>query len=195
MELTRPRFFYSGCDLKQELPKTKHSASSPTLCRSGHRRNCFPRKRSSAHKFRLPEPKFTGGSSPAAEEFNTMGADESADHFFVGWRRNSQRTVHHKSKDIKIKLMDSAARAANLQIQAETARTRLTQKVAALIQAERREPISGNEKGIEGFMERLKSLMEQYEDQVSRKEMSAELDCRFARGAIHSLPAAERQDS
>ncbi len=36
--------------------------------------------------------------------------------------------------------------------------------------------------------------MEQYEDQVLPKEMAAaELDCRFARRAIHSLLAAERQ--
>ena len=112
--------------------------------------------------------------------------------------------IDHKSKDIKIKLMEfsgagvgsgaDAAWAANLQIQAETARTRLIQKTAALVQAERMEQISGNEKGIEGFLEQLKSLMEQYEDQVLTKEMAAaELDCRFARRAIHNLLAAERQ--
>ena len=112
--------------------------------------------------------------------------------------------IDHKSKDIKIKLMEfsgagvgsgsDSAWAANLQIQAETARTRITQKVAALIQAERREQLSGNEKGIDGFWEQLKSLMEQYEDQVLPKEMAAaELDCRFARRALHSLLTTERQ--
>lgn len=56
------------------------------------------------------------------------------------------------------------------------------------------EQISGNENGIEGFQEQLKSLMEQYEDQVLPKEMAAaELDCRFARSVIHSLLMAERQ--
>ncbi|MEO6589492.1 MAG: hypothetical protein ABIP06_09325 [Pyrinomonadaceae bacterium] len=112
--------------------------------------------------------------------------------------------IDHKSKDIKIKLMEfsgagvgsgaDAAWAANLQIQAETARTRLTQKIGALAQAERNKQISGDENGIEGFLEQVKSLMEQYEDQVLTKEMvAAELDCRFARRAIHNLLAAERQ--
>jgi hypothetical protein len=112
--------------------------------------------------------------------------------------------IDHKSKDIKIKLLEfsgagvgsgaDAAWAANLQIQAETAGTRLTQKIGELVQTERMAQLLGNENGTEGFMDQFVSLMEQYEDQVLPKKMvSAELDCRFVRPAIQSIIGAERQ--
>jgi hypothetical protein len=44
------------------------------------------------------------------------------------------------------------------------------------------------------MFKRLKSTIEQYEDQVLRKALAAaELDCRFARGAIQDVIGVERQ--
>ncbi len=112
--------------------------------------------------------------------------------------------VDPKSKDIKIKLIEfsgagvgsasDAAWAANLQIQAETARTRLTQKVGELTQAERMRVLLGDESGSDEWVKQVKSIMDQYDDQVISKSIaSAELDCRFARRAIQDLLGAERQ--
>ena len=112
--------------------------------------------------------------------------------------------VDPKSKDIKIKLIEfsgagvgsasDSAWAANLQIQAETARTRLTQKIAGLLQAERMRVLLGDESESDETTRQLKSLMEQWDDQVIRKSLvSAELDCRFARTAIKDILGAERQ--
>lgn len=112
--------------------------------------------------------------------------------------------VDPKSKEIKIKLMEfsgagvgsgsDAAWAANLQIQAETSRTRLSQKAGEITQRERQRRLLGDESGAEEWAEQIKSIMDQYDDQVIRKEMvAAELDCRFARRAIQNILGAERQ--
>ena len=97
--------------------------------------------------------------------------------------------VDPKSKDIKIKLMhfsgagvgsgSDAAWAANLQIQAETARTRLNQKAGEISQRERIRLLLGLD-GVEGSEEWAKqflALMDQYDDQVLRKEMSRRTYC------------------
>jgi hypothetical protein len=113
--------------------------------------------------------------------------------------------VDPKSKDIKIKLMEfsgagvgsgsDAAWAANLQIQAETARTRLNQKAGEITQRERIRSLLGyDEDGSSNWAEQVVAIMDQYDDQVLRKEMvAAELDCRFARRAIQNILGAERQ--
>ena len=114
--------------------------------------------------------------------------------------------VDPKSRDIKIKLMEfsgagvgsasDVAWAANLQMQAESIRARLTQKAGQITQTERMKSLLGLE-GQDGsgeWIKQIKSIMDQYEDQVLRKEMvAAELDCRYARGAIKNYIAAERQ--
>jgi hypothetical protein len=112
--------------------------------------------------------------------------------------------VDPKSKEIKIKLMEfsgagvgsgsDSAWAANLQIQAETARTRLTHKAGEITQRERQMQLLGDESGAEEWATQIKSIMDQYDDQVLRKEMvAAELDCRFARRAVQNYLGAERQ--
>lgn len=112
--------------------------------------------------------------------------------------------VDPKSKDIKIKLIEfsgagvgsasDSAWAANLQVQAETARTRLTQKVGEITQAARTRMLLGDESGSDDWAKQIQSIMDQYEDQVIRKSIaSAELDCRYARRAIQDLLGAERQ--
>jgi hypothetical protein len=112
--------------------------------------------------------------------------------------------VDPKSKHIEIKLMEfsgagvgsgsDAAWAVNLQIQAETARTRLNQKAGEITQRERIKQLLGDESGAEEWAKQIESLMDQYDDQVLRKEMvAAELDCRFARRAIQNILGAERQ--
>jgi hypothetical protein len=111
--------------------------------------------------------------------------------------------VDPQSRDIKIKLIEfsgagvgsgsDAAWAANLQIQAETARSRITQKVAEITQAERMKMLLGDES--EGdWRQQIESLFHQWDEQVIRKSLaSAELDCRFARTAIKDILGAERQ--
>lgn len=110
--------------------------------------------------------------------------------------------VDPKAREIKIKLMgfsgagvgsaSDAAWAVNLAIQAETARTRLTQKAAEITQVERMKALLGEED--DGTWEKeMTALWKQYDDQVIRKEMvAAELDCRLARRAIRSILGAER---
>ena len=112
--------------------------------------------------------------------------------------------IDPKARDIKIKLTgfsgagvgsaSDAAWAANLQIQAETARTRLTQKTSEILQAERHRALLGDESGSEESVKSLLSVMEQYHDQLIQKSVaSAELDCRFARRAIRDILGLERQ--
>ncbi len=113
--------------------------------------------------------------------------------------------VDPKSKDIKIKLMEfsgagvgsgsDAAWAVNLQIQAETARTRLNQKAGEITQTERIKSLLGyQEFNSDEWVEQVLAIMDQYDDQVLRKEMvAAELDCRFARRAVQNYIGAERQ--
>ena len=110
--------------------------------------------------------------------------------------------VDPKSKDVKIKLMRfsgagvgsaaDSAWAANLMIQASDAQARIVQKIGELLQAERREQLEGSE-GNPEVADKLKSLLDQYEDQALQKELvAAELDCKHATHAIHSLLGLER---
>lgn len=111
--------------------------------------------------------------------------------------------VDPKTKDIKIKLMDfsgagvgdgrDSAWAANLQIQAAGISTRLWQKFGELSQQERQRELLGDDSNSENFMAVVLSTLDQYEDQVVLKEMAAaELDCQFARKALHDLLSLER---
>jgi len=113
--------------------------------------------------------------------------------------------VDPKSKDVKIKLMEfsgagvgsgaDSAWAANLQLQAETTRTRIQQKIGQFLQMERMKNLLGYEDvdNTELFKQ-LKSTFDQYDDQVFRKVMvSAELDCRFAHRAMQDVLGNERQ--
>lgn len=112
--------------------------------------------------------------------------------------------VDPKSKDIKIKLMEfsgagvgsgsDAAWALNLQIQAETARTRLNQKIGEVTQTTRMKGLLGYEEFSPDWGEKAVATIAQYEDQVLRKELvAAELDCRLARRAYQNFTSASRQ--
>ncbi len=117
--------------------------------------------------------------------------------------------VDPKSKDIKIKLMEFSgagvggvggagdiAWAANLTIQAETARTRISQKLGEYLQGERRSMLLGDESSLftGEFGETIRSALDQYEDQVIRKEeVAAELDCKRAFKAMQDLLVLTRQ--
>jgi hypothetical protein len=113
--------------------------------------------------------------------------------------------VDPKSKDIKIKLMEfsgagvgsggDAAWAAHLQIQAETTRTRLTQKLAEINLKHRRNGLIWGTDSSE-WVEEISPLMDEYDDQVLRKEMvAAELDCRLAWRAAQNVLGANHQRS
>jgi len=110
--------------------------------------------------------------------------------------------VDPKSKEIKIRVMNfsgagvgsasDTAWAANLALQASEASTRIWQKFGEYTQGERKALLEGNE-GDGNFHANLKSALDQYEDQVVRKEMvAAELDCHHARTALHHLIFLER---
>ena len=110
--------------------------------------------------------------------------------------------VDPKSKEIKIRVMNfsgagvgsasDTAWAATLALQASEASTRIWQKFGEYTQGERRALLEGGEDD-GNFHANLKSALDQYEDQVVRKEMvAAELDCRHARTALHDLTALER---
>lgn len=104
-----------------------------------------------------------------------------------------------KSKDIKIKLMrfsgagvgsgSDAAWAANLMIQARTAETRIAHKLGEYMQAKQRGTVLGMEEtdNTELF-EKIKSALDQYDDQIVLKEIAAaELDCKHAVRAYQDL--------
>ena len=108
--------------------------------------------------------------------------------------------IDPKSKDIKIKLMQfsgagvgsgsDAEWAANLMVQAGAAETRLNQKIGETLQELRRRMILGDEDSAETneLTEKAKSAMEQFEDQVVLKEITAaELDCKHAQKALDDL--------
>ena len=110
--------------------------------------------------------------------------------------------VDPKSKDIKIKLMRfsgagvgsaaDSAWAANLMIQASDAQNRIAQKIGEFLQAERRAQLLGEDPDSE-LGEKLKSALDQYEDQALQKEMvAAELDCKHAVRALEHLLSLER---
>jgi hypothetical protein len=113
--------------------------------------------------------------------------------------------IDPKSKDVKIKLMEfsgagvgsgsDAAWAANLQIQAETARTRMQQKIGEFLQIDRMKNLLGyGELDNTEMVNRMKSTFEQYDDQVLRKILvSTELECRFAHRAMQDVLGNERQ--
>jgi hypothetical protein len=114
--------------------------------------------------------------------------------------------IDPKSKEIKVKLIrfsgagvgsgSDAAWAANLMIQARAAETRIAQKLGEYLQHTRLKMLLGGEDSIDmdEFAERIKSAMDQYEDQVIRKEIvAAELDCHQAPRAIQDVLGLERQ--
>ena len=112
--------------------------------------------------------------------------------------------IDPKSKDIKIKLIEfsgagvgsgsDAAWALNLQIQAENARTRISQKMGQITQVERMERLLGIKDDSTDWMKQVVAAIDQYDDQVIRKEMvAAELDCRLAYRAAQNYLGAERQ--
>ena len=104
------------------------------------------------------------------------------------------------SKEIKIKLMQfggagvgsgsDSDSAATLQLQADSANTRIQQKLGELLQPERLKMIQGGEGSLNAnaLGERVKSLLDQFEEQVVLKEIAAaELDCTLARKALQDL--------
>lgn len=108
--------------------------------------------------------------------------------------------IDSKSKDIKIKLMQfsgagvgsgsDAAWAANLQVQADNASTRIQQELGEVLQPERIKILLGGDDSVDAaeLGEKVKSLLEQFEDQVVLKEMAAaELDCKYAQKALDDL--------
>ena len=114
--------------------------------------------------------------------------------------------VDPKSKEIKVKLMRfsgagvgsgaDAAWAANLVIQAREAETRIAQKLGEYLQEHRRKVILEGEDSVDmdEFGERIKSALDQFEDQVIRKEeVAAELDCKHAYRTMQDLLSLERQ--
>ena len=113
--------------------------------------------------------------------------------------------VDPKSKEIKVKLMQfsgagvgsgaDSAWAANLMIQAADAQTRISQKLGEFLQTERRVQVLGEvPKDDTAIGERLKSALDQFEDQAVQKEIvAAELDCQHGTHAFQSLNSLERQ--
>ena len=110
--------------------------------------------------------------------------------------------VDPKSKVIKIKLMQfsgagvgnsDSAWAANLQIQASDASTRISQRLGEAAQTERRGQFVEGAEGSTALRDNAESLLDQFEDQVVLKEMvAAELDCKFAQKAAEDLVRVER---
>jgi hypothetical protein len=110
--------------------------------------------------------------------------------------------VDPKSKDIKVKLMQfsgagvgnsDSAWAANLQIQASDASTRISQRLGEAAQTERRGQFVEGAEGSTALRDNAESLLDQFEDQVVLKEMvAAELDCKFAQKAAEDLVRVER---
>ncbi len=104
-----------------------------------------------------------------------------------------------KSRKIQIKLMEFSGAgvgtggdkewAANLQIQARNASTRLWQKFGEFSQLERQKTLlETNQQDNSEFTEQLKSTLDQFEDQVVLKEIvAAELDCTLAEQAMKDL--------
>ncbi len=114
--------------------------------------------------------------------------------------------VDPKSKEMKVKLMrfsgagvgsgSDAAWAANLMIQASTAETRLSQKLGEYLQQQRQKVILEGEGSVDNaeLGERITSAMDQYEDQVIRKQIvAAELDCQHAGRAMQAILSLGRQ--
>ena len=103
--------------------------------------------------------------------------------------------IDPRSKEIKIKLMhfsgagvgggSDSAWAATLQLQADSAYTRLAQKLGELLQPERFSEDSSDANKVD---EKALSLLNQFEEQVVLKEIAAaEQDCKLARKALQDL--------
>lgn len=107
--------------------------------------------------------------------------------------------IDPKSREIKIKLMhfsgagvgsgSDSAWAATLQLEADSAYARLSQKLGELLQPERLKMLGGgdsfdaNEAGAKAL-----SVLHQFEDQVVLKEIAAaELDCKHVQKALQDL--------
>ncbi len=112
--------------------------------------------------------------------------------------------IDPNSKDVKIRLTEfsgagvgsgtDAAWAANLSVQAGTHFTRLQHRAGVITGIERQRQLLGDESGAEAWRAEIKSIMDQYFEQIMPKEMAAaELDCRFAPRAAQSILGAERQ--
>lgn len=111
--------------------------------------------------------------------------------------------IDPKSKEIKIKLMQFSgagvgigsdkAWAANLSIQASTASTRLSQKLAEASNEIRQRVLLGDAAAESEWAPKMKSILDQYEDQVVLKGMvAADLDCKHGWQALHDLIFLER---
>ena len=110
--------------------------------------------------------------------------------------------VDPKSKDVKVRLTQfsgagvgsasDTAWAANLMIQANDTYIRLNHALGQYTQADRNATLSGRSEGDPDWQAKFAKFLEQYEDQVLRKEMvAAELDCRHAKTALHHLIGVE----
>ena len=78
-------------------------------------------------------------------------------------------------------------------VQASDAQARIAQKIGEFLQVERREQLLEGSEGNPEVNEKLKSALDQYEDQALQKEMvAAELDCKHAIHALQSLLSLER---
>lgn len=113
--------------------------------------------------------------------------------------------VDPKSRDIKIKLMhfsgagvgsgSDAAWAANLMIQAGNASTMLLQKIGEYTTTARQRILLGGEDSseVEELLDKAKSALEQFEDEVILKQIAAaELDCKHSAKALNDLLFVER---
>lgn len=114
--------------------------------------------------------------------------------------------IDPKSRDIKIKLMhfsgagvgsgSDAAWAANLMVQARTAEARIAQRLGEYLQESRRKGLLEGEDSVDmdEVAERIRSALDQYEDQVVLKEIvAAELDCKHGVRAMQDLIGVERR--
>jgi len=110
--------------------------------------------------------------------------------------------VDHKSKEIKIRLThfsgggvgsaSDAAWAANLMIQAREASARFEHWAGQYTRTERMKALLGQEEDPD-WHAKMKKAHEQYDEDVIRKEIvAAELDCRYAKMALHRLIGHER---
>jgi hypothetical protein len=107
--------------------------------------------------------------------------------------------VDPKSREIKIKLMhfsgagvgsgSDSAWAATLQLEADSAYARLSQKLGELLQPERLKRLgAGDSFDANEAGEKALSVLHQFEDQVVLKEIAAaELDCKHAQKALQDL--------
>ncbi|PYS71292.1 MAG: hypothetical protein DMF69_10850 [Acidobacteria bacterium] len=107
--------------------------------------------------------------------------------------------VDPKSKEIKIKLMhfsgagvgsgSDSAWAVTLQLQADRASARIAQELGELVQPERLKRLAGeNSLSDNELDEKVKSLLDQFDDQVVLKQIAAaELDCKHAFKALEDL--------